>query len=322
MTTDIAAQLQAILSGAVAEGDVEQFLLNLSARGETADDLTQAARVLRTMMVPIDAPADTVDCCGTGGDGRHTFNVSTAVALVVAACGVPMAKHGNRAASSKSGAADVLAALGVNLNLTPAQLSDALRRFNFCFLMAPNHHPALKHVAAARKKIGRRTIFNLLGPLLNPAGAKRQLVGVFDDVWRRPMAQALKNLGTETAWVVHGDGGYDEITTTGDTRVTILRGGDMMETTISPEQVGLPRARPDDLTGGDAADNAAALTDLLAGKKSAYRNIVLMNAMAVLNIHGHCPDLNQGVERAAHAIDSGAARATLQSYIDFSQGNA
>jgi anthranilate phosphoribosyltransferase len=322
MTTDIAAQLQAILSGDVAEGDVEQFLLNLSARGETADDLTQAARVLRTMMVPIDAPADTVDCCGTGGDGRHTFNVSTAVALVAAACGVPMAKHGNRAASSKSGAADVLSALGVNLNLTPAHLSDALCRFNFCFLMAPNHHPSLKHVAAARKKIGRRTIFNLLGPLLNPAGAKRQLVGVFDDVWRRPMAQALKNLGTETAWVVHGDGGYDEITTTGDTRVTILRGGDMMETTISPEQVGLPRARPDDLTGGDAADNAAALTDLLAGKKSAYRDIVLMNAMAVLNIHGHCPDLKLGVERAAHAIDSGAAHATLQSYIDFSQGNA
>lgn len=319
---DMVVTMRRIMSGDMLDSEIESFLLDLSARGETVDELTGAAQVLREKCIPIIAPPDTVDCCGTGGDGQHTLNISTSVALVSATCGVPVAKHGNRAASSKSGAADVLEQLGVRLSLSPEHLSEALKRFNFCFLMAPAHHPSMKYVAPVRKKIGQRTVFNLLGPLANPAGASRQLMGVYEDRWRRPMAETLKNLGTVCAWVVHGSDGLDEITTTGDTRVSILRGGDITEAILSPEQVGLNYADPQDLKGGTAEDNAEALRELLQGRLSPYRDIVCLNVAAVLNIHGTCPDLREGIARAAHAIDSGRALQTLNDYIAFSQEHA
>ncbi|MBN8521346.1 MAG: anthranilate phosphoribosyltransferase [Alphaproteobacteria bacterium] len=319
---DMVVAMRRIMSGDMTDSDIESFLMDLSARGETVDELTGAAQVMREKCIPITAPPDTVDCCGTGGDGQHTLNISTAVALVSAACGVPVAKHGNRSASSKSGAADVLEQLGVHLTLSPQHLSESLTWFHFCFLMAPVHHPSMKYVANVRKKIGKRTLFNLLGPLANPAGASRQLMGVYDDAWRRPMAETLKNLGTVCAWVVHGTDGLDEITTTGDTHVSILRGGDITEAILSPEQVGLNYADPQDLKGGTAAENAQALRELLQGRLSAYRDIVRLNVAAVLNIHGTCPDLREGVERAAHAIDSGRAHQILNDYILFSQEHA
>lgn len=320
MTPNTETTLRDIMSGRQTDEQIISFLTALSKRGETVDDIVAAARVMREMAAAISAPDDAVDCCGTGGDGQHTFNISTAVALVAAACGVPVAKHGNRAASSKSGAADVLQALGVNLDLPKDKLETALRRFNFCFLMAPHHHGAMKHVAIARKTIGTRTIFNLLGPLANPAGTKRQLIGVYGDKLRTPIAQALHALGTDRAWVVHGADGMDEITLTGETNISVLYNGHITDAVITPEQLGLPRCTAADLKGGDAQTNADALTALLNGHASAYRNIVLANTAAVLNIHGTSSDLKQGILRAANAIDSGNALDTLNAYIAFSQG--
>lgn len=322
MTPDTETTLRDIMSGRQTDEQIISFLTALSKRGETVDDIVAAARVMREIATAISAPDDAVDCCGTGGDGKHTLNISTAVAIVSAACGVPVAKHGNRAASSKSGAADVLQALGINLDLPKEKLELALRRFNFCFLMAPHHHSAMKHVANARKTIGTRTIFNLLGPLANPAGTKRQLIGVYDDKWREPIAHALHALGSERAWVVHGSDGMDEITLTGETNVSILYNGHITNAVITPEQLGLPRCKPEDLKGWDAQTNADALTALLNGHPSAYRDIVLANTAAVLNIHGTSTDLKQGILRAVNAIDTGKARDTLNAYITFSQGKS
>lgn len=223
---------------------------------------------MREKATPVRAPHDAVDCCGTGGDGTATYNISTAVALVCAAAGVPVAKHGNRAASSRSGAADVLERLGVNLDAPKERLEAALHEMNFAFLMAPHHHSAMKHVAPVRKKLGRRTIFNLLGPLSNPAGTKRQLIGVYDEKWLVPMAEALRNLGTEKAWLVHGSDGMDEITVTGGTRIALLENGNITEKTLMPEDFGLTTSPAETLRGGDPADNAAALSALLAGEKA------------------------------------------------------
>lgn len=303
--------------------DVKQtasILTLLAKRGETVAEITGAAKVLRSIATTIKAPENALDCCGTGGDGAKTVNISTAVALVSAACGVPVAKHGNRAASSHCGAADVLEKLGVNLDAPHKKLEEALEKFNFCFLMAPNHHKAMKYVAPIRKQLAIRTIFNILGPLANPAGTQYQLVGVYDKKWVRPMADVLKNLGAKSAWVVHGQDGLDEITTTTDTDVAILKlDGDIEEKTISPADFGLEVADLDDLSGSTPKRNAEKLRKVLEGEQNAYRDIVIANTSAVLNIHGKASKLDEGAAIAAMAIDDGSALKILDDYAAFTQ---
>lgn len=314
--------MTAIMNGKVGEDDLKAFLTHLAERGETADEITGAARVLRDKVDAIDAPKGTVDCCGTGGDGAGTLNISTAVALVAAACGVPVAKHGNRAASSKSGAADVLEALGVNLDMPKPKLEQALRELNFCFLMAPRHHAAMKHVMPVRKALGFRTIFNLLGPLANPAGARIQLLGVFDRKWVTPMAEALFNLGSDRAWVVHGSDGLDEITLAGATYLAAIHNNRISEGLIRVDDFGLPRIRAEQIKGGDAKENAEAMRRMLGGERNAYRDIVMANAAAVLHLNGAARDLRDGVRRAAQAIDKKLALKVLDDYVAFSQESA
>lgn len=308
-----------IMSGEASEGQIGAALMGVAQRGATIDEIVGAAKVMRAKAFPIKAPEDAIDCCGTGGDGIGSYNVSTAVALVAAACGVPMAKHGNRASSSKSGAADVLEALGVNLDAPHARLEGALTRFHFAFLMAPRHHQAMKHVVPVRKSLGFRTIFNLLGPMANPAGTRRQLIGVYDRQWLVPMAEALHRLGTERAWIVYGSDGLDEITVTGQSHIAILDNGQIEEHALVPGDFGLPVHSAEELIGGDAQDNAAALSALLNGTPSAYRDIVLANAAAVLVIAGRTDDLKEAVKQAAHAIDGGHARSVLENYIAFTK---
>lgn len=320
--SEMESVMRQIMAGDAEDEALESFLIKLSERGESVSEITGAARVMRDMASRINAPTNALDCCGTGGDASGTYNISTAVAIVSAACGVPIAKHGNRAASSKSGAADVLEALGVNLDASQNILEKALKKINFCFLMAPNHHQAMKHVMPTRKKIGTRTIFNILGPLANPAGTKFQLIGVYDKKWVRPMAEVLQNLGTTSAWIVHGHDGLDEITTTDKTDIAILAKGTIIETTISPDDFGLPTAQAESLKGGDAQENAKALKRLLEGKKSAYRDIVVANTAAVLNIHGKAGSLKQGVKLASEALYEGRAEDVLKSYIQMTNGDA
>jgi anthranilate phosphoribosyltransferase len=259
----------------------------------------------------LDHAYDVVDLCGTGGDGAHTLNISTAAAFVAAGGGLKVAKHGNRAASSRSGSSDVLEALGVNLTPTPHQQLAALEAAGICILYAPAHHGALKHVMPIRRELGFRTVFNLLGPLANPAGAKRQLLGVFDGRWVDPLARVLGALGATRAWVVHGDG-LDELTTTGTTHVAEWREGGVRLFNITPEAVGLPRASLADLRGGDPAENAEALRALLAGAQGPYRDIVLMNAAAAFLVADKVETLRDGVDLAIRAIDSGAAAHSLE----------
>lgn len=306
--------MTAIMDGNVSGDEIAAFLTALAQRGETVDEITGAARVLRRKAATIEAPEKALDCCGTGGDGIGTYNISTAVALVAAACGVPVAKHGNRAASSKSGAADVLEALGVNLDVPQELLSQTLHELNFCFLMAPRHHEAVRHVVPIRKKLGFRTIFNLLGPLANPAGTRYQLMGVFDRKWIVPLAETLARLGSEKAWIVHGSDRLDEITLTGPTWIAKLENGEVTEETVTPADFGLDYVRPQDLLGGTAQDNARALQHLLDGKPSAYRDIVIANCAAVLNIHGSATSLREGAALAARAIDDGGALNVLFRY--------
>ncbi|QQG35353.1 MAG: anthranilate phosphoribosyltransferase [Micavibrio aeruginosavorus] len=317
--SEMIAAMTAIMDGGCAEEDIIAFLTYLTKKGETVDEITGAARVMREKAATIKAPPDAIDCCGTGGDGSGTYNISTAVALVVAACGVPVAKHGNRAASSKSGAADVLEALGVNLDVSHDKLEDALNRFHFAFLMAPRHHSAMKHVVPIRKKLGFRTIFNLLGPLSNPAGTRRQLLGVFDEKWLTPMARTLDRLGTEKAWVVHGQDGLDEITVTGKTRIARLERNHVEEKNITPQLFGLDYSSTPSLMGGDAKYNADALKRLLGGEIFAYRNIVLANAAAALLIADITANPHEASHIAAEALDSGRARKLLADYIEFTR---
>jgi anthranilate phosphoribosyltransferase len=300
-----------IMSGNATPIQLGAFLMALRLRGETVDEITGAALVMRSKARTIHAPPDTIDTVGTGGDNAGTFNISTAAALVVAACGVPVAKHGNRAASSKCGAADVLAELGVNLDADMDQIATALTEAGMCFLWAPRHHDAMRNVRSARTELGTRTIFNLLGPLTNPAGAAYQLVGVYDRKWIEPLAHVLKRLGTKAAWVVHGADGLDEVTTTGVTYVAQLRDAQVTTFEVTPADAGLPRARPEDLRGGDAATNAKALRELLTGAKGAYRDIVLLNSAATLLVAGKVNDLKAGVSRAGAAIDNGEAKRVL-----------
>ncbi len=310
------AAFETIMSGDATPAQIGGFLMALRVRGETVDEITGAVSVMRAKALAVSAPDNAIDIVGTGGDASGTFNISTATALVVAGCGVPVAKHGNRALSSKCGAADVLAALGINLDADLGLIERAIAEAGFGFLMAPRHHSAMRHVAGPRVELGVRTIFNLLGPLSNPAGVSRQFTGAFSRDWIEPMARVLGNLGTVRAWVVHGADGLDELTTTGISYVAEVENGDIRAFEVHPEQVGLPVARPEDLKGGDAATNAAAIEALLGGAPGPFRDAVLFNAAASLVVAGVAEDLAAGVALAREAIDSGRARAALAGVID------
>ena len=310
----------ALMSGEVSQIRMASFLTALATREATVDEIVGAARAMRAAMHKVAAPAGAVDLCGTGGDGHGTLNVSTAAAFVVAACGVPVAKHGNRNMSSRTGTADVLEALGVKIDIDAATAERCLRVAGLSFLFAQTYHPAMKHVAPVRKELGFRTIFNLLGPISNPAGVRRQLLGIYSRHWIEPIAHVLAKLGTEKAWIVHGSDGLDEMTTTGTTHVAVLENGNVTVHEIAPEDAGLPRTTLAALKGGEPVENAAALRALLDGAKGAYRDIVLLNAAAALIVAGNATELTAGVARAADAIDSGRARAALAKLIAVSQG--
>jgi len=307
-----------MMSGDATPAQMGGFLMALRVRGETVDEITGGAQAMRRKAIPIAAPADAIDVVGTGGDASGTFNISTASALVVAACGVPVAKHGNRAMSSKCGSADVLAALGVNLEADMALVARALREAGICFMLAPRHHGAMRHVAGTRVELGTRTIFNLLGPLANPAGVKRQLLGVFAEHWVEPLAQVLMKLGSERVWVVHGLDGLDELTTTGPSLVAELKDGAVRTFEVSPEDAGLPLAKPEDLKGADAETNLGLLRALLDGEAGPIRDIVLLNSAAALVVADKADSLEAGVALAAAAIDSGKARQTCDRLIEIS----
>ena len=307
-----------MMSGDATPAQMGGFLMALRVRGETVDEITGGIMTMRSKMVRINAPDNAIDVVGTGGDSVGTYNISTASSFVVAGAGVPVAKHGNKAVSSKSGTADVLTALGVNLEYDMVLVEKALAEAGMCFMLAPRHHGAMRHVGGARVELATRTIFNLLGPMSNPAGVKRQLVGVFSKEWVEPMAEVLRQLGSEHVWVVHGSDGLDEMTTTGPTYVAELKGGKITTFEVSPEDAGLPVAKLEDLLGGDAETNALALNALLDGHESAYRNIVILNSAAALITAGVTDDLKKGAELAAKSIDSGAARKVLEKLIEIS----
>jgi len=304
-----------IMSGGATDAQIGAFLMALRVRGETVDEISAAARVMRDKALRVTAPDGAVDSCGTGGDRSGTFNVSTGVALVVAGAGVPVAKHGNRSLTSRSGGADVLMALGVDIDCPMAQVERSMAEAGVGFLMAPRHHKAVAHVMGARKELGTRTVFNMLGPLTNPGFVKRQLIGCYAREITRPMAEALGRLGSEKAWVVHGADGLDEMTTTGITHVVELDHGAIRAFEVTPEDAGLSRATPESLKGGDPAENAAALKRLLDGETGAYRDIVLLNTAGVLVVADKAATLKEGVEIAARAIDGGAARQALAKLV-------
>lgn len=309
-----------MMSGEATPSQMGGLLMALRVRGETVDEITGAVTTMRAKMLKVDAPADAIDIVGTGGDASGSFNISTCAAFIAAGAGVPIAKHGNRALSSKSGAADVLGALGVKIDLNPAQVGRCIREAGIGFMFAPAHHPAMKNVGPTRVELGTRTIFNLLGPLSNPAGVKRQMIGVFSKQWIEPMATVLKNLGSECVWVVHGTDGLDEITTSGPTSVAALENGKVRTFEINPEDVGIKKVKPEELRGGDAAANAAALRDVLKGKKGPFRDISIVNAAAGLVVAGKAKDLKEGVALAAKAVDGGDASARLERLIAVSNG--
>ena len=311
---EAAAAFDAMMSGDATPSQMGGFLMALRVRGETVEEITGAARTMRAKALAVTAPREAIDMVGTGGDNQGSFNITSAAALVVAGCGVPVAKHGNRKASSLTGAADVLEALGVNINCDLSLVERAIREAGIGFLMAQRHHSAMRHVGPTRGELGTRTMFNLLGPICNPAGVTRQLVGVFARDWVKPIAEVLGKLGSERAWVVHGDG-LDEITTTGTTFVAELSKGAVRSFEVTPEDAGLPRAHLDDLKGGDPAANAARMVVMLDGRPGPLRDVVLLNAAAGLIVAGHARDLRDGVAQAARSIDSGAAKRVLERLI-------
>ncbi len=315
---DAAEAFALIMSGAATEAQAGALLMGMRVRGETVEEITGAARVLRTRAVTIRAPEGAIDTCGTGGDAKGTHNISTCAAFVVAGAGVPVAKHGNRSISSRSGSADVLAALGVDIEGTPETIAQAIETCGLGFMFAPKHHEAMRHVAKVRTELGTRSIFNLLGPLANPAGVKYQVVGVFSESWVEPIAHVLGRLGTKRAWVVHGADGLDELTTTTVSHVAALDGGKISTFKVSPKNAGLPEAKPEDLIGGDAAENAAYLRTVLEGKSGPLRDIVLFNAAAALLVAGKAESLREGVDLAAQSIDSGKAKAVLDALVKLS----
>jgi anthranilate phosphoribosyltransferase len=310
-----ASAFDAMMSGEATPSQMGALLMGLRVRGETVDEITGAVTAMRAKMLTVTAPAEAVDVVGTGGDGSGSVNVSTCASFIVAGCGVTVAKHGNRALSSRSGAADVLASLGVKIDITPEQVGRCIAEAGIGFMFAPTHHPAMKNVGPTRVELATRTIFNLLGPLSNPAGVKRQMVGVFSRQWVQPLAQVLKNLGSEAVWVVHGSDGLDEITISGPTFVAALEGGEIKTFEITPEHAGLARAPAESLKGGDANANAAALKAVLLGNPGPYREVALLNAAAALIIAGRASNLKDAVALGAKSIDSGAAAERLAKLV-------
>jgi anthranilate phosphoribosyltransferase len=307
-----------LLSGEVTPAQSGAFLMALRVRGEALEEIVGAVTAMRGRMLKVKAPENAVDIVGTGGDHSGSYNISTLASIIVAACGVPVAKHGNRAASSKSGTADVLAALGVKLGLDPKGLERCLREANLCFMFAQTHHAAMRHVGPVRVELGTRTIFNLLGPLSNPAGVQRQLLGVFSEAWLEPLTKVMKEMGSKKLWTVHGSDGLDEMTTTGPTHVVALENGAIRRFTVTPEEVGLPTAKLEDLKGGDPAHNAAQLRAVLEGVHMPYRDVALLNAAAALVVADQAANLRDGLDRASRALDSGAAKTTLERLVQAS----
>lgn len=310
------AAFGAMLDGALADDDIARFLTELSDRGETAAEIAGAARAMRARLIPIEAPTNAIDVCGTGGDGHHTLNVSTAVALVVAACGVPVAKHGNRAASSKAGAADTLEALGLNLDRAMDTAEQTLADLGICFLFAGKHHPSMGRIMPIRKALGRRTIFNLMGPLANPANVRRQLVGIARPAYVPIYADALARLGTEHSFVISGDEGLDELSLAGGNELAEIKGAEVRMKRVDAAEAGLPHAPVEAIRGGDPAHNAAELRKLLTGEHGPYRDAVLFNAAGALIVAGEVETWAEGAEEAAEALDKGLAKALLDCWID------
>jgi anthranilate phosphoribosyltransferase len=313
---EAAGAFEQMMSGEATPSQMGALLMGLRVRGETVDEITGAVAAMRAKMLRVTAPPGAV--VGTGGDASGSFNISTCAALIVAGAGVPVAKHGNRALSSRSGAADVLSALGVNINLSPEAVARCIAEAGIGFMFAPAHHPAMKNVGPTRVELGTRTIFNLLGPLSNPAGVRRQMVGVFSKQWTTPLAHVLQNLGAERVWIVHGSDGLDEITTSGATSVAALENGSIKTFEISPEEFGLRKVKPEALRGGDAAENAQAVLNVLKGKGSSFRDVALFNAAAALVVAGKAKDLKDGLHAAAHSVDSGEAEGRLDRLIKVS----
>ncbi|MEI7599836.1 MAG: anthranilate phosphoribosyltransferase [Aestuariivirga sp.] len=307
-----------MMSGDSTPSQIGGFLMALRVRGETVDEITGAVEIMREKMLTVDAPTDVIDIVGTGGDASGSYNISTCAAFVAAGAGLKVAKHGNRALSSRSGAADVLMALGVKIDVPPEKISECITKAGLGFMFAPSHHSSMKFVGPTRVELGTRTIFNLLGPLSNPAGAKRQVTGVFSKQWVEPLAQVLQNLGCEACWICHGEGGMDEIVPTGTTWISELKDGKITSFTLTPEDVGLTRSSIEDLKGGDAEHNADALRHVLGGKPSAFRDAAVMTAAAALVVAGKAASLKQAVVVAQKAIDSGAAEAALTKLVKVS----
>ena len=305
-----------MMSGEATAAQIGGFLMALRVRGESVDEITGGATVMRAKALPVKAPNGAIDVVGTGGDQSGSYNVSTATALVVAGAGVPVAKHGNRAMSSKCGSADVLQALGVNIECDVSLVQKSLDEAGICFMLAPTHHSAMRHVGPTRVELGTRTMFNLLGPLSNPAEVKRFLLGVFAREWMEPMAQVLKQLGVERAWVVHGSDGLDEMTTTGATYVCELKDGEISSFDVNPRDIGIQIAQPQTLKGDDAITNAGALESVLAAQSGPFRNITLLNAAAALVVAGKADDLKAGAMMAVESIDSGGAQEALTSLVE------
>ncbi|MBU1304306.1 MAG: anthranilate phosphoribosyltransferase [Alphaproteobacteria bacterium] len=312
--------MRIIMAGEATPSQIGAFLMGMRVKGETVVEIAAAVSIMREQMVPVSAPEQAVDIVGTGGDGAGTLNISTASAIVVASTGVPVAKHGNRALSSRSGASQVLEALGVKLDLTPAEIGACINQAGIGFMFAPSHHPAMRHVGPSRTEMGTRTLFNLLGPQANPAGVRRYVLGVYDERWVEPVAAALLANRAIKAWVVHGSDGLDEITTTGPTHIAQIEGGSLTTFEITPEQYGLPRATLDDLRGGEPTDNARAMTALLDGAPSAYRDIVLLNSAAALLVADKVTTIEDGIVMARDVIDSGKAKNTLARLVAVSNG--
>jgi len=312
------AAFSLIFEGEATHAQLGAFLMGLRMRGETVDEIIGAAQAMRAAMTPVDAPPGAIDIVGTGGDGAGTYNISTLAAIIAAAAGATVAKHGGKASSSRSGASDVLGELCVKVGIPPAAAAACLKNAGICFMAGPTHHPALRHAGPARAELGVRTIFNLLGPLCNPARVERQTIGVYSRAWLAPLAEVLRELGSRRVWLLHGSDGLDEATTTGVTHVVALEDGAIRAFDITPEDAGLPRASAQELVGGDPAHNARALRAVLAGEKNAYRDIAIFNAGIALVVAGRAADMREGARLAAEAIDSGAAAGKLEALVEHS----
>ena len=313
------AAFSLILTGAATPAQLAAFIMGLRMRGETVDEILGAALAMREKMLPVLAPPGAIDIVGTGGDGANTYNISTLAAIIVSACGVTVAKHGGKASSSASGSSDVLNELGVKVGISPEAASACLKEIGLCFMAGPTHHPALKHAASVRAELGLRTIFNLLGPLVNPAQVECQVLGVYSANWLMPLAQTLRRLGVKRAWLLHGQDGLDEATTTCETSVVALESGVIRSFTLPPEEAALPRAEPKALIGGDPAYNAAALRAALAGEKGPYRDIAVLNAAIALVVAEKAGTIREGAECAARALDTGAAKEKLNALVQYSR---